>query len=157
MELILLDNFYAMLRCSTGKATDAKLIDTSGNPHTMSADSIDRNPFRNTVTAQQLVVGTDSCFFYAVSDATIAHDIYNVTQIGTTSQYAVGTAHGYANVVTITSNADATITHLVAVRNVYYSSGYTATALIFALKLDTPVQLNSGNNYTANFAFSIEF
>lgn len=160
MELILLDNFYGIMRGGTGRATNATFVDLNGTPRTINSANVNTNPFRNTHAGiGQTAADNASCFFYAASDATIAHDAYNVTRVGSTTQETAATANGYVNIVTITHNADATITHLVAVRDVYWDSysGYNANALIFALKLDTPVQLNSSNNYTATFAIGIEF
>lgn len=157
MELILLDNFYGIIRGGTGRATSAKFVDTSGNTRSMDSYYVNPNPFRNTAPNPKGTVDTDCCLFYAVSDITIAHDAYSVTRIGTTTQYVAGTANGYANTIIITGNADATITHLVAVRKINYNSGSSAEALVFALKLDTPVQLNASNNYTAYFTVGIEF
>ena len=161
MELILLDNFYGTMRGGTGRATDATFVGLSGTPHQINTASANTGTiFRNTHTqSSQTSADNISLFFYAASDATIAHDAYNITRVGSTTQNTVELEHGYANTVTITGNTDATITHLVAVRDVYYDnfSGYNELALIFALKLDNPVQLNANNNYTANFAIGIEF
>lgn len=159
MELILLDNFYGAMRGSTGKATSASFVDLTGTPHTVDVVWANSYPFRNTYSSStsQTVANGTSLFFYAASDATIAHDAYNVTRVGSTTQNTVASANGYVDVVTITHNADATITHLAAVRTLPYTSSYGADALVFALKLDTPVQLNSSNNYTATFAIGIEF
>lgn len=161
MELILLDNFYGTLRGGTGRATDATFVGLSGTRHQINVASTNTGTmFRNTHTqSSQTSADNISLFFYAASDATIAHDAYNVTRVGSTTQETTASANGYVNIVTIKHNADATITHLVAVRDVYYDSytGYDELALIFALKLDTPVQLNSSNNYTATFAIGIEF
>lgn len=161
MELILLDNFYGTLRGGTGRATDATFVGLSGTTRHIDVAFVNTGVmFRNTYPSTvQTAADNTSLFFYAASDATIAHDAYNVTRVGSTTQNTDNLEHGYANVVTITHNADATITHLVAVRDVYYGSGSGnhELALIFALKLDNPVQLNSSNNYTANFAIGIEF
>ena len=159
MELVLLDNFHGIMQSGTGRATNATFVDLSGTSHTINSSYVNVNLFRNThTTAGQTAADNASLFFYAASDVTIDHDAYNVTRVGSTTQETVASASGYVNVVTITHNADATITHLVAVRNVPWNgAGDSANALVFALKLDTPVQLNSSNNYTATFAIGIEF
>lgn len=156
MQFIPLNNFTALNSVICGTATNVTLKDISGTSRSIYGD-LRNAPFYGAYSGTQ----TDPqnvALFEAVPDADIAHDYYSVSnQIGTTSQVTTRTSTGWNCVITITGSETATIKHLVAVKKFLYTTSNNSQACIFALKLDTPVELNAENNYTANFTFAIEF
>lgn len=164
MQFIMLDNMKAMLRYSTGAIGTGlwnNYTDVGGDSRQIYSYSsnVGGLPFFNTSVSVSSS-NSSQIFYYASSATTIPTSTYSVpSPVGTTGTVTYArTANGWAATFTITGSEDATIGSIFAAKRIPYSSGGNqAEALIFALKLDTPVELNASNNYTANFTFAIEF
>jgi hypothetical protein len=159
MQFIPLDNFKAALRASAN-ATSLSFIDTSGtsrnfagaNTSAAATQKAKMPLFCNTS------LNTDYSTPFASSALTIPTNTTTVPNVvGTTTFTYVNTSTGWTCTMTVQGSTTVDITHFVFVRKIATGSSTSYDAVLFALKLDTPVELNAENNYTANFTFSIEF
>ena len=98
----------------------------------------------------------------ASSDSTISGSAYAPAE--TIGSCAVSASsgqggNGWTMTIVVTGSETKTINSLFFSRKLWRagSGGDYYEACIFALKLDTPVELNAENNYTANFTFAVEF
>lgn len=96
--------------------------------------------------------------FLASSDTAIDETTeYPSTVVGTTTATLTVSNFGWIATMTVVGTETATINSLYMVKGIYYDSSHSMNTIVGALKLDTPVELNASNNYTANFTFAIVF
>jgi len=102
-------------------------------------------------------------FPYASSDSSCDYSQTSLTNtIGSCSiSYTRNSdSTGWNANITITGTEEATVNSLQFTKSiyVYYSSAWTyLETLVFAYILDSPIELNSDNSYTANLTMSIAF
>lgn len=168
MQFIALDNYRKIQRfCCSADNTNGriKIKDISNGDHSFPASSIPSgsNWFLTLVPTFLVanVSKSDRSQTYLYPEASsaeeIASSIYDTpNKVGTATISASRVANGSTYNITVVGSADTTIRHFVFKKSMYDGT-YMYTAVIFAIKLDTPVELNAENNYTANFTFAIEF
>lgn len=104
--------------------------------------------------------GWDYLFPYASSDSSIPYQQTAITnQVGTCTVVNALNADntGWIANITITGSADATVNSILLTRKFYVSNGGSKELLVCAYILDSPITLNSGNNYTATLTLSVSF
>lgn len=96
--------------------------------------------------------------FLASSDTAIDETTeFPSAVVGTTRATLTVSDFGWIATMTVVGTETATINSLYMVKGIMYDSSHSMNTIVGALKLDTPVELNAENNYTANFTFAIEF
>lgn len=170
MQFIALENFKKMLQRATiqsinGTSVAMTFTDITGTSRTLYQPSgnayANGSPFYSDIrTTVRTSAGRHYFFARASSDAEISSSAFApTTEIGSCScTVSVNSGNnGWTMNITV-SGADGDI-----IKSLYFTKGldYNSNAnyyeaAIFAVKLDTPVELNAENNYTANFTFAIE-
>ena len=104
--------------------------------------------------------GWDYLFPYASSDSSIPYQQTAITnQIGTCVVVNALNADntGWIANITITGSADAMVNSILLTRKFYVTGGGSKELLVCAYILDTPIELNADNNYTATLTLSVTF
>jgi len=177
MQFIPIANTKSILRKATAYGIEQKLYDTNGDLKVLFADSGSSfdggkcdhliysrsytNKSLSSITSDSSNVSAQYIVFLASEDDNLNEETQNITDIvGTTTSTITPNSKGWIADITVSGSQEDTIRSLYAVRKFKPgggSGGVWYTAVIFALKLDSPVELNAENNYTANFTFAIEF
>lgn len=164
MQFIPLDNFKAILRRAANNSMSPKFTDMTGTEHslTLNSSSYPYNvmPLFNAVNSTPRSGGNTANYLYcyASTDDNIPLDRYAPNEIvGTaTTVTSARNSNGWSMEMTITGSENKTIKSIYFSRLLHPGSS-GKESVIFAVKLDTPVELNAENNYTAHFTFAIEF
>ena len=161
MQFIPLNNFKKQLRVgSLSNAQTVKGIDGNSVEYSYwDQQTWLRNalPFLyESVTTYEAPSGTNTLFVAASSDTSVLESAYDVTnKIGTSSVTIQRTNKGDVFTITVTGTEGDTIGSLFFGKRILTKMSTYAAMLQFALKLDSPVTIDSTG--TANFTFAIEF
>lgn len=156
MQFIPLVNFEAYQRAAVN-GSNKQFTDTSGTGHNIysGANASNYVPFyisSGTYTA----TGVYYPFPYASSATEVPYDTTTILeQVGTTSVSFTYLPNGWNGNIRITGTEEATIRHFIFVKKINYTTSSSSDAVIFAIKLDTPIELNEANNYTADFTLTL--
>lgn len=165
MQFIPLDNFYSGLAL-IARSTDRTFYKYDGT--TVSWGTISNtsycsyaSPFWVDGVVTSHGTETNKYLIQASSSDDISKSTHiPLSVVGTTQATIQKTSKGQTFIITVTGSGqqEETIKSLFFGKQIYVNtSNIRAGGLFFALKLDTPVELNAENNYTANFTFAIEF
>lgn len=156
MTFIPLVNFEAYQRLAVN-GSNKQFTDTSGTERSLyyGAPSGNYVPFYIS-SGTYTVTGANYPFPYASSATEVPYNTTTILeQVGTTSISFTSLPNGWNGNIRITGTEEATIRHFIFVKKLQYSSSATSDTVIFAIKLDTPVELNEANNYTADFTLTL--
>ena len=157
MTFIANNNLLQLLRCAAGY-TAAQTKDVTNTSRAI----VDPTTARSTGVPFFVEAGSASApaqkklFPYASSNANPTADEVAVSnQVGTsTVTYTIG-SKGWTATITVAGTEGDTIASFYWTKLISYTSSASAENLLFAIKLDNPVTIDSTG--TANFTFAIEF
>ena len=160
MQFIQLDNMTKLLRIFTNQQQQV-LVDkggTSRNYRWYNSQNavVGLFPFYYTgITSFENPQDSNTLFAAASSEANIPSNTTTVTnKVGITSLQKQNSTNGITIIVSVSGSEGDTINSLFFGKRAYDSNNYYPV-LLYALKLDTPVTIDSTG--TANFTFAIEF
>lgn len=161
-------NFYSAMRAQLG-CTGQTIYETDGT----TSHSFQNIATNNTATvvrgamplmfdgvASEYGTTQQKAVIEASSSSSIsANTISTPDKVGTVTATFTVTSTGQTFNITVVGSGleDETVRAFTFGKRVSYNSGYYACFLVYSIILDTPVELNAGNNYTASFTFAIEF
>lgn len=157
MTFVANDNLIAILRNAAGY-TSATTTDVSGTSRAI----VDPTSARATGIPFFVESGSASeaaqkkLYCYASSNLNpLANEIAVTNQVGTAVvQYTIN-SKGWTAIIKITGTQGDTINSLYFTKLINYTSTSNAESLLFVVKLDSPVTIDSTGE--ANFTFAIEF
>ena len=164
MQFIRLHNHKAVLRRAMQRSsapTDLLFTGTDLVERTLYGNDYNRQIFAfdsGSSGQNKTIAGTIYDLPVASSyDAFDTDAIYQVPNtVGTTTLVAgAWSAHGGSATIKVTASEGDIVKSIFFVRKLYYSSSSNVDAVLYAVKLDNPVTIDSTG--TANFTFAIEF
>ena len=160
IEFVLLSNFDRQLKTQTG-ISGLLVSSTDGVYRAFMQGSNASNPFYNGAISNATASGNSYILPKAVSDASIdfsTHKYTSVSLVGTTKVTNVmnaggtaATSTGWTSTITVTASSTNTIRHFIFIRQLRTYDGADREAIMYAIKMKNPVELNAENNYTAQF------
>ena len=155
MTFIPLVNFEAYQRAALN-GSNKQFTDTSGTVHSIYSGAAASNYVPFYINSGTYTATGHYPFPYASSATEVPYDTTTILeQVGTTSISFTYLPNGWNGNIRITGTEEATIRHFIFVRKVNYTTSNLSEVVIFAIKLDTPIELNEANNYTADFTLTL--